>query len=74
MLRLLTGVSIIGVHPTSELDSAGDGRTNTDKPRSAADIHPASRRCHFTVVCLRLCTLCLKKLGTHIMRQNSHRA
>jgi len=51
---LLTGVSIIGVHPTSELINSSDGRMIGDDPRTNVIIHPATRRCHFTVVSLQL--------------------
>jgi len=40
----VVGVSIIGVHVTS--------RVNTDEPVCAASVRSASRRCHFTVVSL----------------------
>jgi len=46
---MLTGVSIISVHPTTGLD---DSRVNVDERRHHVDIQLTSRQCHFTVVSL----------------------
>jgi len=57
---LLTGVSIIGVHPTSEINSTVDGRTKGDEPRSNVSVHPACRHCHFTVVAVHSSIHCVR--------------
>jgi len=46
---MLTGVSIISVHPTTGLD---DSRVNVNERRRHVDIQLTSRQCHFTVVSL----------------------
>ena len=62
---LRTGVSIIGVHPTNELNNSADGRTIGDEPRMNVVIHPATRQCHFTVVSFQLYVCfayCIRKM------------
>jgi len=50
VMHLVVGVSIIGVHSTSELNNVTDCRTNVNEPTSNIDVHPFTRRCHFTMV------------------------
>ena len=64
-MSLLTGVSIIGVHPTSGLNNSANGRTIGDEPRTNVVIHPATSQSHFTVVSfrLRVCFVyCIRKM------------
>ena len=52
---VVLGVSIIGVHPASELDTI-DGRMSTDE---SGDVHELPHQCHFTVVSVHSCTACM---------------